>query len=145
MSHVNPTREQFKAIFGLPLEAPVMMLNLLRFRDRAAYAEDDPERGEPAMSGAEAYRRYSDEATPVFEGLGGSQVWIGRAQTMVIGPDDEDWDLAFVARYPSARAFVEMLRDPDYQRAVRHRNAAVADSRLIRCSEEKPGRTYQPG
>ena len=65
--------------------------------------------------------------------------------TRVIGPDDEDWDLAFVARYPSARAFVEMLRDPDYQRAVRHRNAATADSRLICCAVQTPGATFLAG
>jgi len=32
-----------------------------------------------------------------------------------------------------------MLRDPDYRKAVRHRQAAVADSRLIRMQPGKPG------
>jgi uncharacterized protein (DUF1330 family) len=61
------------------------------------------------------------------------------------GPENESWDLAFVARYPTAQAFIDMLRNPHYQKAVRHRNAAVADSRLIRCSEEPGGRTFLPG
>lgn len=144
MTHLNPSRDQFKAIYGLPLDKPVMMLNLLRFRDTAAYLANDPEAGD-TVSGAQAYQRYSREATPIFDGIGGSQAWVGKPELMLIGPADEKWDLAFVARYPTAQAFVDMVKNPDYQRAVRHRNAAVANSRLIRCSEEKPGRTFLPG
>lgn len=143
MTHLNPTREQFKGIYGLPLDKPVMMLNLLRFRPRAAYAADDPEAGD-TITGAQAYKRYSREATPVFDAVGGTQAWIGKPELMLIGPQEEAWDLAFVARYPTAQAFVGMVKNPAYQKAVRHRNAAVADSRLIRCSEEKPGRTFLP-
>jgi uncharacterized protein (DUF1330 family) len=52
---------------------------------------------------------------------------------MVTGPQDaEQWDLAFVVEYPSASAFMEMLRDPEYREFVKHRTAAVADSRLLR-------------
>jgi len=143
--HVNPEREQFKAIFALPLDRPVLMLNLLRFRGQAQYAPDDPEYGEPPVSGAEAYRRYSQTATPVFDRVGGTQHWIGQPELTLIGPADETWDLAFIARYPTAQAFIDMLRDQGYQRAVRHRNAAVADSRLIRCADLPAGRTFQPG
>ena len=144
MTSINPTREQFKAIFGLPLDRPVLMLNLLRFRETADYALQDPEAGD-RISGAAAYERYSHAATPVFDSVGGTQVWIGSPELLLIGPEDESWDLAFVARYPTAQAFVDMLKNPQYQSAVRHRNAAVADSRLIRCSEEQPGRTFLPG
>lgn len=63
---------------------------------------------------------------------------------MVIGPQDERWDLAFVAYYPSAQAFIDMLRNPDYQRATRHRTAAVADSRLIRCAGLEAGLGFNP-
>ena len=143
--HLNPTRDQFGGMYGLPLDAPVMMLNLLRFHEKAAYAETDPEAGDD-VSGAEAYARYSREATPIFSRLGASQAWIGTPELVLIGDSAADlWDLAFVARYPTAQAFIDMVKDPDYQRAVRHRNAAVLDSRLIRCSEKKPGKTFLPG
>lgn len=145
MVSVNPTREAFKAIFGLPLDQPVLMLNLLRFKARAEYAPNDPEHGQPEVSGAEAYARYSAAATPTFDRVGGTQFWIGRPELTLIGPADETWDLAFIARYPTAQSFVDMLRDPDYQRATRHRTAATADSRLIRCAGLKPGATFQPG
>ncbi|MEM9911128.1 MAG: DUF1330 domain-containing protein [Pseudomonadota bacterium] len=112
---------------------PVHMLNLLRFRDEAAY-EDGTQ-----ISGAEAYDAYGRESAPVFRRIGVRQVWIGRPEFVLIGPSDEHWDLAFIAEYPSVSAFVEMLRDPVYRDAVRHRQAAVAESRLIRMHPGKPG------
>ncbi len=51
---------------------------------------------------------------------------------MLIGPEAERWDLCFIAAYPDVAAFVTMLRDPVYREAVKHRQAAVEDSRLIR-------------
>jgi hypothetical protein len=51
---------------------------------------------------------------------------------MLIGPSEERWDLCFIAQYPSVAAFVAMIRDPVYREAVRHRQAAVEDSRLLR-------------
>lgn len=124
--HIDPEREQFEAFKGLPRDEPVMMLNLLRFREQAAY-EDGRE-----ATGAEAYAAYGRESEPVFRRVGGEIVWRGRPQLVLIGPADEHWDAIFVARYPSAAAFLEMVTDPDYRIAVRHRQAAVLDSRLIR-------------
>lgn len=55
------------------------------------------------------------------------------------GPRSEAWDLAFIAEYPSAEAFIAMVRAPEYREHVVHRTAAVADSRLIRLSPAAPG------
>ena len=135
MSHIDPTREAFDAFKALPRDRPVAMLNLLRFRERAGYPPDHPLATE-SFSGAEAYRRYGRESGPVFARVGGTIVWRGTPALTLIGPADEAWDAAFVARYPTAAAFLEMVTDADYQRAVVHRQAAVATSRLIRCSAE---------
>jgi hypothetical protein len=62
-------------------------------------------------------------------------VWRGKPEQVVIGPPDERWHIVFVARYPSAAAFLEMVSDDEYRVAVVHRQAAVADSRLIRMAE----------
>lgn len=56
-----------------------------------------------------------------------------------MGPPDTAWDIAFIAEYPSPAAFVAMLRDPRYREAMAHRQAGVADSRLIRFSALPPG------
>lgn len=126
---INPERDQFEAFKSLPRDEPVMMLNFLRFRDRAVY--DD---GREA-TGEEAYVAYGRESAPIFKRVGGEIIWRGTQQCMLIGPKDKQWDLIFVARYPTAAAFLEMVTDPEYQKAVQHRTAGVLDSRLIRTGE----------
>lgn len=130
---VDPTRETFQLFKDLPRDQPVHMLNLVRLRARAAYPD-----GREA-TGLEAYRAYGRDSGPVFRRLGGRQVWIGRPDLTLIGPGDERWDIAFIAEYPTGAAFIEMLRDPVYRQAVLHRQAAVADSRLIRMHPGQPG------
>jgi len=125
-NYVDPERAQFDAFKELPRDEPVMMLNFLRFLEKANY-EDGRE-----ATGAEAYAAYGREAAPIFNRVGGEIIWRGKPEAMVIGPTDKQWDLIFIARYPTANAFLEMVADPDYQLAVKHRQAAVLDSRLIR-------------
>ncbi|MGF1607107.1 MAG: DUF1330 domain-containing protein [Rhodothalassiaceae bacterium] len=134
--YIDPTKEDFAAFRALGLEGAIHMLNLLRFRAQAAYADGT------VATGAEAYRSYARESGPIFERLGGRQVWLGVPAFTLIGPRDEPWDLAFIAEYPSVDAFVAMLKDPDYRQAVRHRQAAVAESRLICLTPAPPGRRF---
>lgn len=134
--YIDPERDQFEAFKDLPRDQPILMLNFLRFRDKAAYPD-----GREA-TGAEAYAAYGRESGPIFRRVGGEIVWRAKPELMVIGPSDKHWDLVFVARYPTAGAFLEMVTDPDYQQAVKHRQAAVADSRLIRMSEADEGEGF---
>lgn len=129
--HVDPTRDQFDAFKALPRDAPVNMLNLVRLRGDAAYRD-----GRQA-TGAAAYAAYSRESGPIFRRLGGTILWRGEPEAMLIGPESERWHIAFIARYPTAGAFLEMVTDPAYQAIVHHRQAAVEDSRLIRMAELK--------
>ena len=126
MGHIDPTKEVFAQFRANDRPGPIHMLNLVRLREVAAYPD-----GRKA-SGAEAYAAYGRESGPVFERLGGKIVWQGRFELMLIGPEDERWDHCFIAEYPSVAAFAEMIRDPVYREAVKHRQAAVEDSRLIR-------------
>ena len=130
--HVDPTREAMALFRDLPGDRPIAMINLLRFRTAAGYPSDHAEAGKN-HTGADAYAAYGRAAAAPFARSGGRQLWLGRPEITLIGPADEIWDLAFIAWYPTAEAFVGMLRDPEYRQAVVHRQAAVADSRLIRC------------
>jgi uncharacterized protein (DUF1330 family) len=131
--YIDPTKEQFAVFKDLPREGAIHMLNLVRLRARAAYPD-----GREA-SGLDAYKAYGRETADVFKRVGGRQFWIGRFEHTLIGPQDERWDIVFIAEYPNADAFIEMLRDPVYREAVRHRQAAVEDSRLIRVRPGLPG------
>jgi uncharacterized protein (DUF1330 family) len=124
--HVDPTKDSFARFRREDRPGPIHMLNLVRFREMAAYPDGR------VLSGAEAYAAYGRESLPVFMRLGGRIVWRGRFELMLIGPSDEAWDECFIAEYPSVAAFVAMIRDPVYREAVKHRQAAVVDSRLIR-------------
>jgi len=131
--YVNPDKEAFAAFRAADRPGPIHMLNLIRLRARAAYSDGR------AATGAEAYASYGRESMPIFTRIGGSIVWRGRFEIMVIGPREERWDLCFIAEYPSVSAFVEMIRDPVYREAVKHRTAAVEDSRLIRLAPGAAG------
>ena len=137
MSHIDPERAAFEAFKDLPRDQPVEMLNLIRLRERAAYPD-----GREA-TGLEAYKNYGKHSGPIFTRVGGTIIWRGRPQLMLIGPESERWDLSFIARYPSAAAFLEMVTDTVYQsEAVPHRQAAVEDSRLVRHQPLEGGKTF---
>ncbi len=133
-NHVDPEQAQFEAFKDLPRDRPIQMLNLVRFREKAAYPADHPLH-DAGLSGAEAYATYGKASGPIFGRVGGEIIWRGDFQTIVIGPADEHWDTVFVARYPEASCFLEMVTDAEYRKAVVHRQAAVQTSRLIRCGE----------
>ena len=127
---IDPTPGQIAAFAALPVEeGPIHMINLLRFRARAAYAE-----GDRGKTGQEAYMTYGASAIGFVQGVGGRQVWAGRPALTLIGPEGERWDLAVIVEYPNAAAFLKMVSDPAYQAIVEHRAAALEDSRLIRTS-----------
>lgn len=141
MSSIDPTRAQFDAFKALPRDTPIQMLNLIRLKPLADYAKDHPNHGK-AMSGLDAYREYGRSTAPLFKSLGGRQVWAGRPEVVVTGPAEERWDLAFIAEYPNAGAFLAMVTNPDYREFVKHRQAAVEDSRLIRMAPLTPGEGF---
>ncbi len=58
----------------------------------------------------------------------GRIVWSGDFRQVLIGPKRNIGGLCFIAEYPSAAAFVEMVIRSAYQEAVKHRQAAVLDS-----------------
>ena len=135
---IDPTRAQFDAFKALPRDEPIHMLNLIRLRPLADYPADHANHGKD-LTGLEAYRAYGRTSAEVFRRVGGRQIWAGRPQGVLTGPIDEVWDLAFIAEYPSAGAFLAMVTDPDYREHVKHRTAGVADSRLIRLAPIAPG------
>lgn len=141
MSSIDPTREQFDAFKALPRDTPIQMLNLIRLNKEAKYPQGHPNHGK-GMSGLDAYREYGRTSADIFRSLGGKQVWAGRPETVLTGPTDERWDLAFIAEYPNAGAFLAMVTNADYREHVKHRQAAVEDSRLIRMKPLTPGEGF---
>jgi len=137
MQYVDPEREQFEQFKALPRDTPIHMLNLIKLKGSASYADGT------ITTGAEAYAAYGRDSGPIFKRVGGKMLWRGKPEAMVIGPMDEQWDIACVAYYPNSAAFLEMVTDIDYQQAVKHRQAAVETSRLLRHGELPAGDVFE--
>jgi uncharacterized protein (DUF1330 family) len=130
--HVEPTDEQLaRFITEDPGGSPVM-LNLLRYREVADYADTPALDPGHATSGREAYQTYSAGVLPLLEGVGGTIEMFGTCHGTLIGPAGEEWDDIVLVRYPSTAAFVQMVSSPEYLAIQGHRTAALVDARLVR-------------
>lgn len=136
MPALAPEPEQAAAFAADNYDGPIVMVNLLKFRDKATYAEDDPEHGED-ISGAEAYSRYGAALADFVseEKIGLTQLFGAPAIRMMIG--DADWDAVILARYPSRKHMMTMTSDPRYQAAHRHRAAGLLHQDLIETRPEE--------
>lgn len=142
MAYIDPDREAWDLFKSLPRDQPIQMLNLVKLKPKADYPAGHADHGKN-LSGLDAYRAYGRTTAHIFKRLGGRQVWAGKPQVMVTGPGSEAWDIAFIAEYPSAEAFIAMVRDPEYRELVHHRTAGVADSRLLRLEPiREPGEGF---
>lgn len=139
--YIDPSRINFDRFKDLPRNEPIHMLNLLRYREQAAYP-DGHDCVAKAWSGRRAYQEYGATSGPIFRRVGGQMAWRGVFEAVVTGPDAMIWDDGFVARYPNSAAFLEMIKDPEYQKAVMHRTAALEDSRLIRFRPVEGGSSF---
>ncbi len=122
-AYLEINKEQFKAFTLLPMDVPVVMLNLLKFKDRV------PETG---MSGEAAYKEYMKQATSFFAKADAEVLFFGKPQTMLIGPENEDlWDKVLLIKYNSITGFLGMVQAEGYPSHLR--KEALDDSRLIHC------------
>jgi uncharacterized protein (DUF1330 family) len=133
---VNPSEEQIAelaALAGTAADGPLVMLNLNRYREQAAYAAEPPGGGSPDVSGHEAYRRYGITALKVLARVGGEIVWSTEATMTVVGDDSDRCDEVLAVRYPTAQAFLALATDPELAEALPHRDAGLERAAIIRC------------
>lgn len=133
MAHIGFTDEAIRAFKDNNRPGPIHMLNLIKLKDQATYED-----GRKA-TGRDAYTAYSDGTLPILEKLGARIAWRGKMEQMLIGPEDMHWDICFIVEYPSVDAFMALMRDADYRKIAEHRQAAVADSRLVRMAPLSTG------
>jgi uncharacterized protein (DUF1330 family) len=132
MASVNPTPEQIQALVEHGPEGPIVMVNLLKYRAKAAYDASRSEAKE-GLSGREAYQRYGAVAVKHVTASGGGIVWGGTQKLVVVGGPEHEWDDVVCVRYPSRQAFLKMVSDPDYRAAAYHREAGLERTALLCC------------
>jgi uncharacterized protein (DUF1330 family) len=117
---LEPTPDQFAALAARPGDAPVVMVNLLKFKQ---------------PGGLERYLQYGQEVAPHLERVGGKVLYGGAAPAVVIGEGERPWwDAILIVEYPSPAAFIEMVTDEDYLKVHEHRAAALERGDLIATS-----------
>jgi uncharacterized protein (DUF1330 family) len=129
---VNPTPEQLRAMVEQGPEGAIVMVNLLKYREKAGYDSDRAEAREN-LSGLEAYRRYGAVALKCVGEAGGGIVWAGAQGLVFIGGSEQEWDEVVCVRYPSRQAFLAMIARTDYRAATYHRDAGLARTALLCC------------
>ncbi|WP_423915958.1 DUF1330 domain-containing protein [Candidatus Poriferisodalis sp.] len=131
--HKHASTAQIDAVAEGDPDQPVVMLNLLRYRETAESGY-----GVDGLSGEAAYRDYGRRFAELHPRFGGEPIWMGRAGHTAIGPNSEQWDIAILVRYPTRAQFVAMFRDPDYLAIAPVRAAALEDSRIIETTQLLP-------
>jgi uncharacterized protein (DUF1330 family) len=124
-SAITPNIEQFQQLAAAPDQGPVVMINLIKFRNGNA-----PE----GVTGVEEYRRYGDTALEMIAQQGGRLLWAGTGDQVLIGDAEEDWDAILLVEYPSRAAFIEMVSTPEYLEAHAHRERALERTIVIACT-----------
>ena len=127
---VFPSMEQATAFFGSPENGPFVMVNLLKFKDKAEYADGS----DANLTGAEAYARYGKAVQACLTSVGGRQVYAGPVTGLMLGEVEELWDMVALAEYPSLAAMRAMVTSPEYQAIEHHRKAGLAGQLNIRTS-----------
>ena len=119
-SPLEPTPEQFAALTARPADAPVVMVNLLKFK---------------AAGGLESYLQYGREVAPHLQRVGASLRYAGAAPTVVIGEGERPWwDAILIVEYPTPQAFIDMVTTQEYAEVHEHRAAGLERGDLIATS-----------
>ncbi len=127
---VYPTQDRIAVLMGNPSAEPIVMLNLLKFKDKAAYADGRP----TTLSGREAYMLYGGAMQKVVEKNGGKFIFSAPVQQLVIGEVETLWDVCALVEYPSAAAFARIATSPEVAEIGVHRVAGLEGQLLIRVS-----------
>jgi uncharacterized protein (DUF1330 family) len=119
-SSLEPTPEQFAVLAARPADAPVVMVNLLKFR---------------TAGGLESYQRYGREVAPHLKLVGATVRYAGTAPTVVIGDGERPWwDAILIVEYPTPQAFIDMVTTQEYAKVHEHRAAGLERGDLIATS-----------
>ena len=116
-----PNEEQLAGFLEPGPEGPIYMLNLLKYKEKAEYADGR----ETDMTGAEAYSIYAAEVVAHLAKVGAVATFSAAVERLMLGEVEDLWDTAAIAMYPSREAMLKMISDPDYQASAVHREAGL--------------------
>ena len=116
-------------------QGKIVMMNLLRFKEKADYSNYEQLKPDHAITGKEAYDLYLEHTLPILDQVGSSVYFLGECKHFLIGPDLEKWDAVLLVEHASAEKFIAFSQNEDYLKTSGHRAAALEDSRLLPIKE----------
>ncbi len=128
-NEVHPSSARAIAFFSAADQGPMVMVNLLKFKDQADYPEGS---GYGPCTGAEAYARYGAAVVACLTAVGGRPVYAGAVTGIILGEVEALWDMVALAEYPSPAAMMQMVQSPEYKVIEIHRTAGLAGQLNIR-------------
>ncbi len=128
---VFPGKEQITSFFGGPENGSFVMVNLLKFKETAEYADGS----DADLSGARAYARYGKGIQACLAAVDGKQIYAGPVTGLMIGEVEELWDMVALVEYPSLAAMQKMMSSPEYRAIEVHRKAGLAGQLNIRTNQ----------
>ena len=120
-NRLSPNKEQMKGFLEGDDATPIYMVNLLKFKEKAAYEDGR----ETSLTGAEAYAIYGAEVQAHLAKVGGKGIFSGKVSRLMLGEVEDLWDMVAIATYPSKKAMLTMITDPDYMESAKHRSAGL--------------------
>jgi hypothetical protein len=136
-NYLQPSMQAGREFIMQKISGSVVMLNLLRFKPIANYAQTPHLAPPQPISGEEAYQRYIQHTLPHLQKSGGEIIFMGSGKNFLIGPVDEHWHAVLLVRQQSVQSFMAFEQNIEYMKGIGHRTAALEDSRLLPLTENK--------
>ena len=118
---LTPNDKQMNEFTEGDIDTPIYMVNLLKFKEKAVYKDGR----KTNLSGEEAYAIYGIEVIEHLKKVGGETIFSGVVSRLMLGEVEELWDWIAVAKYPSRKAMLAMISNPDYLESEKHRSAGL--------------------
>ena len=118
MDQIKINQDQFREMIKNHSDKPVVMLNLLKFKKEG---------------GRKSYVRYIKEAGRFIEEVGGKLLLLSKPKELLNG--NQTWDLLMLVKYPSRKAFLTMVNNPEYLKIHSFREEAL-DNAVLYATDE---------
>lgn len=118
---VVPNQEQIEGFAKPGADGPIYMVNLLKFKAKAEYADGR----ETDLTGEQAYAIYGEGVTKLLTEVGGGAMFGADVERLMLGTVEGLWDKVAIAMYPSRASMMKMMMLPAMAEIGVHRQAGL--------------------
>ncbi len=118
MSEIIIDPEQMKKLENSTSDKPFVMLNMLKFTDE---------------KGKKSYAKYGMESEKFVKEIGGEVMYLAKFAEALTS--DVEWDVLMLVKYPSRKAFLKMINNPEYIKVHKYREDALEKAVLYSTEE----------